>query len=441
MGLHLIRGSGKTERPIALLDLGSSKVSCLIVSAAGGDAGEARVGAPLPARKLGFGLTRSRGIRAGSIIDLIEAEEAVKQAVGLAEAEAGIRVEEVVVAVTSGRLKSLNFAASTAPAGGTVANSDVDKILAAGQAFAERDGRKLLHLQRLGFRLDGQIGIRNPRGMPGERLSLDLNAVTADEVALRNIRMMLGRSYLKVATMVAAPFASALATLAEEDLQAGTIVVDMGAGTTTYAVFREGMFQHAGGIAIGGHQVTLDIARALAIPFIQAERIKALYGNLVGAMSDEHEYVPLTPVRGSAEGELRLTRAQLRRALAPRVDEVLQLVRERLSSGGLGMRASERVVLTGGGSQLAGLGDTASRHFGCRVRLGRPGAITGLEPAIATPGLAALLGLAFAVLVPGALGRVAGASPASPAGYAGRLGRWFKDSFWDDELPADAGSA
>ena len=441
MGSRLVPSTNKGRRPIALLDLGSSKVSCLIVSAPRGNSDTARIGALLPVRKLGFGLTRSRGIRAGTIVDLAEAEEAVKQAVGEAEAEAGIRVDEVAVATTSGRLQSLNFAASTCPASGKVASSDIQKMLAAGRAFAERDGRKLLHLQKLGFRLDEQHGIGDPRGMMGGRLSLDFNAVTADEGALRNVRLLLGRAYLSVSAMVATPYASALATLAEEDLQAGTVVVDFGAGTTSFAVFCDGRFQHAGAIAAGGQQVTLDIARALAIPMTQAERIKALYGNLVGAMSDEHEYVPLAHGGGATEREPRLTRAQFRRILVPRIDETLLLVRERIAKGGLGARAPERLILTGGASQLAGLADTASRHFGCQARIGWPKAIAGLEPAAATAGVSALLGLAYAALVPGALEPVAGPRATSPAGYAGRLGRWFKDSFWDDELAGDASSA
>ena len=440
MVLRLIRTEAKSGRSLALLDLGSSKVSCLIIAATEADATGPRIGLPLPARTLGFGLTRSRGIRAGTIVDLAEAEEAVKQAVGQAEAEAGLRIDEVVVAVTSGRLQSLNFAASTQPTGGKVTSADIDKMTAAGRAYSERDGRSVLHLQRLGFRLDGQSGIRNPRGMAGERLSLDFNAVTADEANLRNIRNLLARSYLSVSAMVAAPFASALATLGEEDLHGGTAVIDFGAGTTTFAVFRDGLFIHAGAVALGGNQVTSEIARALAIPVIQAERIKALYGNLVGAMSDEHEYVPLTIGDKTAATDVRLTRSQLRGVIAPRVAEIMELVRQRMAVGGQGSGNLQHLIVTGGASQLAGLGEAASEHFGCQARIGCPGAMDGLAPAATTQGAAALVGLAFAALMPGVVERVAGPKSVNPVGYAGRLGRWFKDSFWDDEQPADAGA-
>ena len=441
MALRLISGTGQNAKPLALLDLGSSKVACLIVASIEASGAEVQIGAALPVRKLGYGHTRSRGIRAGTITDLAQAEEAVKQAVSQAETEAAVRVDEVVVAVTSGRIQSLNFAASTKPVSGTVASADIDKMLEAGRDFAARNGRQLLHLQRLGFRLDGEAGIRNPRGMTGQKLSLDLNAVTADEANLRNIRNLLARCYLKVAAPVAAPFASALAVLGEQDLQGASAVIDFGAGTTTFAVFQDGLFLHAGAIALGGNQVTLAIARALSIPLIQAERIKALYGNLAGALSDEHEYVPLTQGGNATAGEPKLTRAQLRQIVAPRIDELLQLLRDRIAQGGLGGRGPDRLVLTGGASQLAGLGGTAAQQFGCPARLGWPMAFAGMQPQAANPGAAAVFGLVYASLLPGAFGRVGAAQPAGPSSYAGRLGRWFKDSFWDEEQPAGAGPA
>lgn len=439
MSLQLISGrSRKAEGVLALLDLGTSHVSCLILSVPEGAGKDARVGAPLPVRKLGYGVTRSRGIRAGTVVDLAEAEQAVNAAVSQAEAEADARVEEVVVAVTSGRIQALTFATSAKPSEGVVGTADIEKMLAAGRGFAERDGRKLLHLHRLGFRLDKQTGILNPRGMTGNRLSLDLNAVTSDEANLRNIRNLLARSYLSAISFIAASYASALATLGEEDLQGITLVVDLGAGTSTYAIFRDGLFVDTGALALGGLQVTLDVARALAIPVNQAERIKALYGNLVGAMSDEHEFVPLTLGGNSTAAEQRLTRAQLRQIVRPKCEDVLRLLRERVATGNLAQQRPQRLILTGGASQLAGMSEMAGHYFGCPVRVGWPHAVAGLGASASTPSGSALVGLAYATLVPGAIGRLAEPAMATPRSYAGQLKRWFKESFWDDEQPPDA---
>ena len=429
------------ERTLALLDIGSSKVCCLIVQVPHNDGAIARVGAPLPVRRLGFGLTRSSGIRAGAVADLAEAEEAVKLAVAQAEHEAGRSVREVVVSVNAGRLGSLNFSAGTRPATGTVTSADIDRVLAAGRGFVNRDGRELLHAHRLGYRIDAQRGIRNPRGLSGERLSLDLNAVAADEAVLRNIRLLLGRGYLSVSHLVAAPYASALATLAEADLRSVTTVIDMGAETTSYAVFDNGLFLHAGSIGWGGQQITHDIARALGVPVNQAERIKALYGNLVGAMSDEHEYVQISREEESSGSSPRVTRATLRRIVLPRIVELLQLVRERIAASGVAAASQGTVLLSGGASQLVGLGDVAARQFGTGARVVRPQGFDAMSEAELTPAMGVVVGLAFAVLVPGALPSLTERAAPSPAGYVGRLGRWFKDSFWDEERAEGAGTA
>lgn len=427
-----------TETPLALLDIGSSKVACLIVSSPSRSAAEAQIGETLGVRQLGLGMTRSRGIRGGAVADFAEAEEAIKQAVGEAETEAGVPVDEVVVALTGGRLQSVNFAGSAVTSSGTVAGSDIAKVLEGGKAYVEQNGRSLLHLHRLGYRIDGQGGIRNPRGQPGHKLSIDLNAVAADSLVIRNLEALLGRSYLTVSHVVAAPYASALAVLTDENLRDGAVVIDLGACTTTFAVFGNGVFTHSGSIAFGGQHITHDIAQAFAIPVNQAERIKALYGNLVGAMSDEHEFLLPTGKSDSGTGELSVTRAQLRRVIAHRIGETLQAVRDRVLASGVCPEGLRHVVLTGGASQLAGLVEAAEAHFGCVVRTGCPQPLTGMPGAAATPALSALIGLGYAVLVPGALPQLSQSQKSLPAGYAGRLGQWFKDSFWDDERPAGA---
>jgi cell division protein FtsA len=437
MAFGFSKGGRSDKRPLAFLDIGSSKIACLIVSSPSDDV---HVGAPLPLRRLGFGLTQSRGIRAGAVIDLAEAEDSVRQAVAQAEQEAGLVITDVVVAVSAGRLASLNFSGGARPATGTVTGADIDKVLEAGADFARRDGRELLHLHRLGFRLDGKPGIRNPRGLPGQKLTVDLNAVVADAALTRNLRSLLSRSYLSVSELVAVPYASALAVIGQDDLHAGLTVLDLGADTTTFALFGEGLFLNAGGITVGGQQITLDIARAFGLPVNQAERIKALYGNLVGALSDEHEYVPLTRPGADPDTAQIVTRAQLRRVILPRVEEMFQLVRERIGATGLARRAGGRVLLTGGASQLVGLGDLVARQWGGDVRVCGPLLHEDFATGELSPGQAAVVGLAYATLVPGALPRRTVASTAAPSSYAGRVGRWFKDSFWDDEQ-ADSGAA
>ncbi len=409
------------EEIVSLLDVGTFKTTCLIV---------ARPGNCI----LGIGQSRSEGIKAGSIADLNLAEETVRSAVGRAEAQAGVRVEEVVVAATCGRISSMTFAASADVGGARVTDRDLDRVLAAAEDFVSADGRALLHLHGLGYRLDGETPVANPVGMAASRLSLDVNAVTADEAPVRNLTLLVERCLLRVAEIYAAPYASALATMTEEEARLGVTVLDMGGGTTSVAAFLDGQFVYADAIAVGGNHLTYDIARTLSTPLAEAERIKTLYANLMGAHADEHDLVTY-PVAGGGEGELYHTsKARLRQIVRPRIEEIIGLVQDRLQRSGYGAAVASRFVLTGGASGIVGLPALAMRVLGCSVRLGVIRSLPGLPSGLASPSLAAVVGLASLAQAPGGRSAqdVLRQRDRAP-GFIARTGQWFRESFWDDE--------
>ncbi|MEZ5923517.1 MAG: cell division protein FtsA [Hyphomicrobiaceae bacterium] len=420
-----------TEEVISLLDVGSFKTTCLIVGRRQGAQGSA-VGQP-PARILGIGQCRSQGIKAGTVTDLNLAEETVRAAVGRAEAQSGLRVEEVIVAATCGRIGSTNFRASATVGQSRVKEVDVDRVLTAAERFAATDGRSLLHMHGLGYRLDDTASVVNPIGMAAERLSLDVNAVTADEAPIRNLTLLIERCYLRVAEVYAAPYASALAAMTEEEAKLGVTVVDMGGGTTSLASFLDGQLVHVDAIAVGGNHLTYDIARTLSTPLAEAERIKTLYANLMGAHSDEHDLVSF-PVTGEEGGVMHHTsKARLRQIVRPRVEEILGLIRERLSRAGYGEAVSNRFVLAGGASELVGLLPFATRELGGVVRLGTVRTLQGVPRALTSPSLAAVAGLAGLAPAGEQVWRLGSMGTGSAPGYLGRVGRWLRESFWDDE--------
>src|SRR5690606_34757070 len=240
---------------------------------------------------VGFGHQRSRGVKAGVVVDLDEAEQAVRAAVAQAERMAGVRLEEVIVGAACGRMRSTHFVAHADIASGYVRESDIKRLKAAGRAYAERDGRLLIYLDRLGWRIDGAAGIRDPKGMAGQRLSADLHAITADDAPLRNLVLLIERCYLSFSRAIPSPLASALAVTSEEERRLGITCLDIGGGMTTISVFSDGRFLFADTVPVGGNHMTFDIARELRTPLAEAERIKALYGTLVAAGSDEHEVI------------------------------------------------------------------------------------------------------------------------------------------------------
>ena len=416
---------GRNSQIVGLLDIGTSKVACIIAAL---DPPE-RPGESRRVRVLGVGHLRSRGIKAGVIIDLAEAEATVRAAIAQAERTARLTLEEVFVSVSCGRLQSSNFSASVDIAGGVVRGDDIDRLMAGGHAFAEREGRTLIHLNRIGFRVDGAAGSHDPRGMAASRLSADLHTVAADEAPVRNLMLVVERCYLNVRALIATPYASALAATSEEERRLGVTCIDIGGGTATVAAFADGHFIHAATIPVGGHHITLDIVQSLQTPLAEAERIKTLYGTMVLAQSDEFETFSYA-LAGEEDGARgQATKAQLAGIIRPRVAGILGMVRERLDKAGVNSFAGERVVLTGGASALVGFGEFAANTLGRPARVASPVPSVGLPSIVGSPAFSTVAGL-LAVAASGS-GEVSDLRDreALGGGYFERVGEWLKTGF------------
>lgn len=412
-------------RILGLLDVGTAKVACLIVAL------EPRgpsilPGMATPFRVLGIGHQRSRGLKAGVITDIEEAEVAVRAAVDQAEQMAGVTLEEVYVSVACGRLRSEVFAANADVVSGRVGDDDIARVLDGGSAYAERDGRMLVHMNRIGLRLDGAPGGGDPRGLAAHRLTADLHAVTADDAPVRNLLLLVERCHLGVVGMVVSPYASALAATSVEERRLGVTVLDIGGGVTSVAVFADSALIHVEAIPVGGSHMTYDIARGLQAPLAEAERIKALYGTMAVAPSDEHEAFSY-PLAGEDEGIMhQTTKARLAEILRPRVASLVGLVRERLAGSGMADFAGDRVVLTGGASQLVGIGEQVANLLQRRVRVSGADAAAALPAGLMSPSFATVTGLVAAAAA--GEGLVAGQRDRAKLvhGYLGRVGQWLR---------------
>lgn len=426
-------------RLVTVLDFGSSKIACVMGLLPQATDTSAERLAP---RIVAIGEHRSAGVRAGLITNLAAAEHAVQGAVAEAERQSGLPIDEVYLTVNCGRPRTEVFIASGAVAGRTIVESDLARTRAEACRYAERDGRALLHLHEYGFRLDGAPGIAAPHGMVADRLGIEIAALTVDSVYLRTIEELADRCYLQRSGLVAAAYASGISVLSADEIELGACVIDLGGGTTSFAVFADGQLLHADAIPSGGDHVTLDIARNIATPRQDAERIKALYGTLQGASSDGGDYITY-PLAGETGTETeQTTRLHIRELIEPRLEQVLGEVRFRLDQAGLLPRIAGGFVLTGGGSQMQGLRGYASGALGSSVRLGVPRGFDG-TPEAQSPTLSAALGV-FAVLASvnvqfrhdlgdAATGPLLAGQLLGGDGSLVRLGRWFKSSFWDDE--------
>lgn len=425
--------SPRRSATISVLDVGTSKVVCLVARLVPASPSETLRGRTHQVRVLGIGHQRARGLKGGAVIDMDEAETAIRQAVDAAERMAGVQVEGVIVNMTGGRLAAQSFHAATSVTGHAVAESDLQRVLEAATSYSNEPGRVVLHSLPSGFALDNASDIRDPRGMIGEKLAADLNVVTTDSTGLRNLLLAIERCHLSVEAVVATPYAAGLSVLVDDEAELGTALVDMGAGTTSIGVFRHGRLIHVDAVAVGGNHVTLDVARGLNTRIVHAERLKTLCGSTIMAPSDERESIDVVHV-GDEDGEpTHLPRALLTRIITPRVEEILELVRDRLKNAGLADQAGRRLVLVGGAAQLTGLVDTARRILSPQVRLGRPLGVLGLPESARSPAFAAALGLAIYPQVAGIehfeARRSGPMSATGTDGYVARVGRWLKESF------------
>ncbi len=424
---RIAEGDGSGEDIVGIIDIGTSKISCLITVPplmGLGISGNANA-----SRFLGLGHQRSRGVKAGLVIDLDQAERAIRAAVAQAERGAGVTLDEVYVSVGGAQLRSDHFAASANVEHGVVTEADVERLMEGARSFAEREGRTLVHMNQLGFRLDQTSGIREPRGMAGKLLSSDIHAVTADESAVRNLRLLIERCLLRPHRLVPSAIASARAVASSEELQNGVTVIDLGAGATSIAVLADNHDLFADTVTIGGNHITYDIMRALDTPLAEAERIKALYGTMLEAGSDERDVVVYPRTRDAESEECQTTRARLRALIRPRIENLLDQVMVKLDGAGVQRYRGKHVVLTGGGAQLQGVAEFASQRLRCAVRVGKPQPLLGMPESICGPAFATAIGLVAAARdgssVPAATGRM----PVAGDGYLGRMGQWLRQSF------------
>jgi cell division protein FtsA len=418
---------------VAALDVGSSKVVCLI--------GRLRPHGPqqvLTRRShsvgvIGFGHTLARGTKAGTVVNLVQAEDAIRRAVDAAERKASVEIESVVLSISSGRPTSELFAAEIDMLGSAVSENDIARVLAAGSRHSLRDGRAVLHSLPVGYSIDGVNSIRDPRGMLGSRFGVDMHVATTDVAAARNLMLAVERCHLDVEAMAASPYVAGLAVLADDESDLGAAVVDMGAGTTTIAAFQAGRLVHIDGFALGGHHVTMDLARGLNARIADAERIKTLYGTVLSGGSDERDMITVPPLEEhEREPAQFVSRATLVSIIKPRVEEILEMVRDRLAACPIATDRRGHVVLTGGASQLNGLPELAARLIGRPVRLGRPLGIAGAPDAAKGPAFAVAAGL---LVYPQAAhlehfeARRKRQLMTGTGGYFARVGRWLRESF------------
>ncbi|MFN9439966.1 MAG: cell division protein FtsA [Brevundimonas sp.] len=373
---------------VAALDLGASKVACFIMKPEGVRHVDRTI------RVAGAGHVQSRGVKGGAIVNMDEAARAIGQAVERAERAAGAPVSGVVVSTAIGQMASHRVRAKVSLGAQPVSDGDLARAIGMALAEIRLPNRRPIHVLPVAWSVDGARGVRDPRNMRGGALGLDLVVVSMAEGAFQTLSHALELAHLDLQGVVAAPVAASLAALEDDETDLGCVCIDMGGGSTSAAVWAGGSLLHIESVNVGGEHVTSDIARGLSTSRAGAERLKTLHGSAMASANEDREMLEAPP-RGEepGAGPVVVPRAMLKTVIAPRVEETLELLRDRLRQSGAGLEPGAGIVLTGGASQLNGVRELAVRVFDRPVRLGRPQRAPHLADAAAGPAFCTAAGV------------------------------------------------
>jgi cell division protein FtsA len=373
--------SKENNNLIVGLDIGTSKVVAVVAEL-------------LPDNRLnviGMGGHESKGLKKGVVVNIEATVNAIQRALEEAELMADCKITRVYTGIAGSHIKSFNSHGMVAIKDKEVSALDIDRVIETARALPIPTDQQILHILTQQFIVDGQDGVREPMGMSGVRLEVDVHIVTGAVSAAQNIVKCVRRCGLEVSDLILQPLASSIAVLTEDEKELGVCLVDIGGGTTDIAIFREGAIRHTAVIPIAGDQVTNDIAMALRTPTAEAEDIKIKNGCALRQLADANEMVEVPGIGDRAPRQL--SRQTLAEVIEPRIEELYSLIQKVLRESGYEELLSSGLVLTGGSSVMQGMVELGEEIFHMPVRLGTPRYSGGLADVVKNPRYATAIGL------------------------------------------------
>ncbi len=360
---------------IAGLDIGTTKIAAIIAEING---------SPEPTI-IGVGTSPSDGLRKGVVVNLEKTIRSIEAAIEEAERMAGVQIDEVFAGIAGDHIRSLNGRGVVAVAGpnNEITPADIRRVIDAAKAIALPIDREVLHILPQEFIVDDQHGIKDPVGMSGVRLEVEVHIVTGAITSAQNIYRSISRAGMRAMDLVLEPLASSYSVLGEDEKELGVIVMDLGGGTTDIAMFFEECIRHTAVVGLGGKSITNDLALGLRTPVDQAENIKIQHGCAIRKPGFRDETIEVPGVGGRPER--RLSKAYLVDIIQPRMEEILTLAHREIKKSNYVHLMSAGLVLTGGGSLLEGTVELAEEIFDMSVKLGVPNKFNGLTDLAQSP--------------------------------------------------------
>src|SRR5213075_426374 len=369
---------------VVALDIGTSKVACLV----------SELGPDGALEILGMGSHPSRGLKKGVVVNIEATVAAIQRALEEAELMADCKIAAAYVGIAGSHIRSFNSTGMVVVKDREVGALDVDRALETARAVNIPTDQQILHVLRQEFIIDGQEDVREPIGMSGVRLEVKVHIVTGAVSAAQNIIKCVRRCGLEVSDLILQPLASTTAVVSEDEKDLGVALVDIGGGTTDVAIFTHGAIRHTAVIPIAGDQITNDIAMALRTPTKDAEDLKQRFGCSLSQLADPQQMIEVPGV--GDRGPRELSRKTLAEVIEPRVEELYSLVQAELRRSGYEELLSSGIVITGGSSGMQGMIELGEEVFHMPVRLGLPSYAGGLAEVIRNPRYSTGVGLLMA---------------------------------------------
>ena len=413
------------EDIIVGIDIGSSQTRTVIVQSFSNDE---------PVRIIGVGTAESFGLRKGVIVDFEETIKSINESVDKAEKNSGITVNSAIVSLGGNHIMSQSSKGVSAVgrADGEVTVDDIERVINAAQAISVPANKEIVHIIPKNYFLDDQKNIKDPLGMTGVRLEVDATIIEGSTPVIKNLAKCIEQAGIKIDGLVLAPLAAAKACLSKRQKELGVVLVDIGGGTTSVAVYEESELLHVTVLPIGGNNITNDVAIELRTSVDVAERVKIEYGNAMPNEISKKEDINLAEIDPQEEGIV--SRHHCAEIIEARLAEIFEMVNAELKKIGRERLLPAGVVLTGGTAKLPGAVDLAKDILGLPSQAGFPKPLGGLVDKVDEPSYATVMGLVLWGLdsmselrgeSSGFVKRTFGGLSGSMNGTVGNMRNWF----------------
>ena len=364
---------------IAALDIGSSKICCLI----------AKIDKNETLSIIGAGFQESKGLVSGVITDMIALENSIRNCVASAEKMASVRIKKIIVGFSTENINIENLNIEIDLKGAVVGQGDLDRAYNFLSEKHNMGNRSILHVIPFQYSIDGNKGVKSPIGMFGDKLGVEISIISSDSNTLKNLENVVKHCDLEIDEIVYTPYASGISLLSEEEKELGVALIDMGSTLTTVSIFYNGSILYTKSIPLGGNMVTNDVSRIFSLSFANAERIKIINGQLIEELENSLSTIEVDTL-GEENESIEITRRDLISVIKPRIFEIVNTINDIIIDSKYNNIIANRVVITGGASQMEGLLDFTSKVFGKKARLAKSIQINALPENMKSPSFSAI---------------------------------------------------